>query len=341
MKNKQNPKRPTIYDVASLAGVSKSLVSLVIRNSPHVSDARRKAVQDAIKELQYEPNVAAATLAGKSTGLIGIVIDDYSNTWYVNTLRGLREIFDAEGYQLTVSDLHEVRSVHSDAASALLAMKVDGLIVAAEPSTLIDRSQEVPYVIVGSRHTHPSRADLVTGSDELGGELIVDHLADLGHQSIGHITGKGGAAHKRLDGFLRQTEHRNCAGFVAGHGRDTDELTGFECTLELMENHPEITAIFAANDFMAAGAIAALKTLNLRVPEDVSVSGYDDSNVSKPSFLNLTTVSDSGEEIGRQAAKLLLRRIKSPQTSPRELNLMPTLIPRSSTKHIENSASSN
>ncbi len=331
MSAQKSTKRPTIYDVAALAGVSKSLVSLVLRDSPQVSPARREAVLKAIQILNYEPNVAASNLAGKSSGLIGVVIDDYSNTWFIQTLKGLREIFDEAGYHLAVSDLHEVRSRHSDAASALLAMKVDGLVVAAEPSTLSDRSTDIPYVIIGSRQTRPKRADVVTGSDELGAELVVDHLADLGHKVIGHITGRDGAAHKRLDGFLSQTKARGCTGYIAGEGRATDEATGYDCTLELMKEHPEITAIFAANDFMAAGAIAALKKLKKRVPQDISVSGYDDTVIAGPKFLDLTTVSDSGAEIGRQAAKLLLRRIKAAQTAPHDLDLVPTLIARGST----------
>ena len=335
MNEKHGSKRPTIYDVAKLAGVSKSLVSLVLRDSPQVSPARRNAVHKAIEELNYEPNVAASSLAGKSTGLIGVVIDDYSNTWFVETLKGLRQAFDEAGYHLVVSDLHEVRSRHSDAASSLIAMRVDGLVIAAEPKSLTDKSRDVPYVVIGSRETHPERADLVTGSDELGSELIVDHLADLGHHHIGHISGRDGAAYRRLVGFNNQTKARKCHGYVVGEGAETNEQTGYDCTLELMKNHPEITAIYAANDFMAAGSIAALKSLGLRVPEDISVAGYDDTVVSGAKFLNLTTVSDSGSEIGRQAAKLLLRRIKTPQTAPHELHLVPTLIQRGSTSSVE------
>lgn len=335
MTPRKASKRPTIYDVAALAGVSKSLVSLVLRESPQVSPERREAVLKAISELNYEPNVAASNLAGKSSGLIGVVIDDYSNTWFIETLKGLREIFDEAGYHLAVSDLHEVRSRHSDAASALLAMKVDGLVVAAEPSTLSDRSTEIPYVIIGSRLSRPTRADVITGSDELGAELVVDHLADLGHTRIGHITGRDGAALKRLNGFLSQIEARHCVGYVAGEGKNTDEQTGFDCTLELMKAHPDITAIFAANDFMAAGAIAALKKLKKRVPQDISVAGYDDTVISRPKFLDLTTVSDSGAELGRQAAKLMLRRIKSAQTAPHDLDLAPTLIARGTTSTVK------
>ena len=101
-----------------------------------------------------------------------------------------------------------------------------------------------------------------------------------------------------------------------------------------MRDHPEITAIFAANDFMAAGAIAALKKLKKRVPQDISVAGYDDTVIAGPKFLDLTTVSDSGAEIGRQAAKLLLRRIKAVQTAPHDLDLVPTLIARGSTTKV-------
>lgn len=323
--------RATIYDVAREAGVSKSLVSLVIQGDERVSDVRRKAVMDAIEKLGYRPSRAAKLLAGNSSKSIGVVIDDYSNLWFVGILAGIRKVFDAAGYQITVSDLHRVSNSIEDPVDTFQALHVDGIVIATEPDSLRDRAYDFPAVLVGDRMREIPGVDQVTSDDTLGGYLATKHLIGLGHRHIGHITGIGGTAAKRLAGYQKAMSEAHLTPVVTGIGKATDERTGYEGAAELLQNTSEITAIFAANDYMAAGSYSYLRTLGRRVPEDISLIGHDNSPTASEFNLNLTTVAYNDDEIGTNAAKVLLGRIENPAKPVERIVIQPLLIARKST----------
>jgi len=327
-------KRPTIYDVAREAGVSKSLVSLVLRNDPGVSEARRDAVQAAIEKLQYSPSKAAMLLAGNASRSIGVVIDDYANLWFVGILAGIRKVFDNHGYQITVSDLHRVGDGTADPIDAFQALHVDGIIIATEPDSLRERKYDFPAVLVGDRMRDIPGVDHVTSDDTLGGYLATKYLIGLGHKHIGHITGIGGTAAKRLSGYQKAMSEAHLKPLVSGIGSPTDERTGFEGAQELLVKQPQITAIFAANDYMAAGACALLRSVGKQVPADISIIGHDNSPAASEFNLNLTTVAYNDDALGTGAAELLLKRIAKPEAPVRRIVVEPVLIERQSTRKI-------
>lgn len=329
----QGASRPTIYDVAKQAGVSKSLVSLVLRGSPNVSAERRAAVDAAIAELNYRPSRAAAALAGSRTGTIGVIIDDYRNLWFVDFLQGMQEVLAERGIRVAVADRSFNAHVDASPLEGFLAMRVDGIVVASEPSPEMGDGIGVPSVLAGNRLRQIPGADVVTSDDKRGGNLAADHLLGLGHRKIGHVTGGGGSARERAAGFVDALHEAGVESVVLGDA-GTSEQDGFHFTKMLLQANPETTAVFAANDSMAMGAAAAIRDLGLRVPEDISLLGYDNSPLASSNLLRLTTVDALNLEVGRQAGLALLARFDGAEQVEAKCLVEPWLVVRGSTARV-------
>jgi DNA-binding LacI/PurR family transcriptional regulator len=325
----QSAARPTIYDVAHRAGVSKSLVSLVLRGSDKVSPARRDAVLAAIRELGYRPSQAATVLASRRTRAIEVVIDDYRNLWFVDLLDGLREALTDHGYRLSVTD----REGTSGGPVPALASGIDGLVVARDPGEGLLTGWAGPTVIAGWRTGEVPGADRVANDDEAGSRLAVGHLLGLGHRRIGHLSGAGGAAGHRRAAFEAAVRSAGATGPVVTGG-DTTEDDGYRAAAELLRREPDVTAIYAANDSMALGALAALKERGLSVPGDISLVGYDDSPLAQSRFIDLTSVDDKSREVGRAAGHALLARLDNPDRPAENLLIEPALVVRGSTGSV-------
>ena len=327
--------RPTIYDVASLAGVSKSLVSLVLQGSSRVSEPRRAAVLAAIAELGYRPSRAATMLASHRTKNVEVVIDDYRNLSFVGLLVGLRSELASHGYHLTVTD-RALNATPGGLSAPMgvgtgLSTNLDGLIIAAEPDDALLVGWTGPTVIAGWRATLPSGADLVANDDELGGRMAVDHLLHLGHRRIGHLTGASGpAAHRRV-GFVDRMLSAGLQPSVSDDLGGTAEEDGYRTAADLLDENPDITAIFAANDTMALGALAAIRARGRNVPADISLIGYDNSPLAQSRYLEITSIDDRSELVGAAAGKALLARFEDPALEPQRTLLEPTLVVRATT----------
>lgn len=323
------PSRPTIYDVAAAAGVSKSLVSLVLRGSDRVSEASRAAVEKAIAELDYRPSTAASDLAAARTGHIGVLIDDYANPWFVDLLRGLGEVFGAAGYRLSVVDSVTLPRV-DDPVAGLLSMRVDGIVVARDVPESLLRGTAPPVVIAGTR-ADAGEADAVANDDSLGARLAVEHLLGLGHRTIAHLAVAGGAGAAREASFRATTRAAGVRGIVTARRDQASEHAGFEDALAILTAHPEVTAIFAANDVMAIGALGAARELRLDVPGRLSVIGYDNTDLARTRLIDLTTVDDVSHDVGVQAARLLLARMSGTDPVDVRRSLEPALVVRGTT----------
>ncbi|MFZ7086677.1 LacI family DNA-binding transcriptional regulator [Curtobacterium sp. RRHDQ10] len=352
----------TIYDVAERAGVSKSLVSLVLRDSPRVSDARREAVVRAMAELDYRPSTAAVSLAGTRTRTIGVVLDDFRNQWFVDILTGLRESLEGQGLRLVVADRFLNTGLDATPIEGFLSMRVEGIVIAGEPDPDHVVPSHTPVVVAGGR-ARVEGADTIANDDHAGGRLATEHLLALGHRRIGHVTTTGSrAALERRAGFdaalaaapatdlpgpatdppapaadlpapathLRSPVADLRSPTIALDGPMT-EATGAAAAARLLAEHPDVTAIFAANDVMALGALSVLAERGLRVPDDVSVVGYDDTPFAAARFIDLTSVDDRSTDIGRAAGATLLARIADHTREPTETLVAPTLVVRGST----------
>lgn len=316
--------RPTIYDVAHAAGVSKSLVSLVLRGSDRVSDSSRIAVEKAIEELGYTPSRAAADLAAGRSKLVGVLIDDYANPWFVDLLRGIGHVMASGGYRITVMDTATL-SASEDPVDTLLSMRADGIVVARDVPPALIASGAPPLVIAGTRENAPVDRDAVANDDEMGARLVAEHLLALGHRDMLHLSAAGGAAGARRRSFVAAVESVGARVFVTDYGGPATEPAGFDSAMRGLRDHPEVTAIFAANDVMAIGALGAARELRLDVPAQLSIIGYDNTSLAQTRLIGLTTVDDNGFAVGREAGRLLLERMAGDE--PR-VSVTRTLDPR-------------
>jgi DNA-binding LacI/PurR family transcriptional regulator len=330
-----NTKPATIYDVAARAGVSKSLVSLVLQRSPRVSEQRRAAVLTAIQELDYRPSTAAVSLAGTRSRTIGVVLDDFRNQWFVDLLTGLREALQDQGHRLVVADRFLNTGLDLSPVEGFLSMRVEGLVIAGEPDPDLMIPASTPVVVAGGRAAL-ARADTVANDDLAGGRMAADHLIEFGHVRLGFVGGSSAASDARLEGWRAAIDDaaragRDVTGTALVLAADVTEETGVVGTHRLLDEHPDVTAVFAANDVTALGAMSAIADRGLRVPEDISVIGYDDTPIAATRYVGLTSIDDRSIDIGRGAGARLLERIADPGLATTEVLVEPRLVARRTT----------
>ena len=330
--------RPTIYDVARAAGVSKSLVSLVLGGSSRVSESSREAVERAIIELGYRPSRAATDLAAGRTKVIGVLIDDYANPWFVDLLRGLTHVLGDGGYRLSVVDVATASPVE-DPVEGMLSMRVDGIVVAREVPESLITSVAPPVVIAGTRmHTAPGM-DAVANDDALGARLATGHLLSLGHRDIAFLSVGGGAGQVRRRSFEEVAEAAGARPVVTDYSGPATEPAGYDSAMSVLAKHPEVTAMFGANDIMAIGALGAAQELGIRVPDRLSVIGYDNTTLARTRLITLTTVDDSGFAVGREAGRMLLAKMAGVEPVGIQRSLEPRLIVRGTTAPFSSASS--
>ena len=326
--------RPTIIDIAASAGVSKSLVSLVMRGAQNVSLEKRQLVLATAAELGYRPNGVARALVQRRSMLLGVLLSDLHNPFFAEVIDGVQAEAGANGYStiMSVVDLRE--QAERRALDTLLELRIDGLILASpmiETSGITSASKEVPVVLV-ARRSRITSVDSVSNDDPTGAGLVVQHLADLGHRRIAHIDGGGGAgAAERRKGYERSMARRgleDCIQIVAGSYTDEGGRQGIAA---LFDSTQRPTAVFVANDLAALGALSALDERGLRVPQDVSVVGYDNTALAAVSQIHLTTVDQPRPDMGRTAVKLLLERLTLKRDVARHVLIPPTLVVRGTT----------
>lgn len=330
------PARPaTIRTVAERAGVSKSLVSLVLRGSPHVSPAKREAVQRAIDELGYRPNAIARQLTAKRTHTIGLLLNDLRNPWFVDCLEGITTVLDEHGYRCLLADARLDRRADEALLRGFLEMRVDGLVlVGSMPSTpsVTTAAAAVPTVVAAGRDIVLPRVDVIANDDRMGTTLAVEHLIALGHRRIAHLAGGHEAvARLRRDAYLDVMRAHGLADHITVEPGDATEEGGYRSAVRLLGRPDRPTAVFAVNDISCIGAMSAATELGLRVPHDVSMVGYDNTSLAQVRHLWLTTVDNASTEVGRRAARALVRRIADPTRAADEQLLPPTLRVRGST----------
>lgn len=329
-------RQPTIIDVARRAGVSKSLVSLVMRGSERVSEERRAAVLDAAAELGYRPNAVARSLVERRSGVIGIVLSDLHNPFFADLIDGVEEGAVRGGYRAVLAPAFLDAGRESTALDTLLEMRVDGLIMAGATVSLAEIEQaakRVPMVLV-ARPTRSALMDSVRNDDVAGAGGVVDHLVELGHERIAHIhAGTAPGARERRqgyeDGMRRHGLHDQIASVRGGY----THAEGLEAMGTMLAWQAVPTAVFVANDTAAIGALEALDAAGVLVPGDMSVVGYDNLPISGLHRIALTTVDQPTDQMGREAVELLIERLDGERRDgrPRHLVVPPRLVVRNST----------
>lgn len=325
---------PTIRDVADRAGVSKSLVSLVLRGSGQVRAEKREAVLRAVRELGYRPNAAARSLSEQRTRTVGVLLNDLRNPWYVDLLDGLNSLLQASGLHMLLADARLNRRVGHDLAGPFLDLRADGLVVVGtlpDPAALDAVAARMPVVVAAAREPVPAGVDVVAGDDERGARLVTEHLLGLGHRRIAHLAGYAAVGELRRRSFEATMRAHNLADGAPVEPCDMTEEGGYRATVRLLARPDRPTAVFAVNDIACVGALSAAEELGLAVPRDLSVVGYDNTSISRLRHLWLTTVDHAGHEVGRRAARCLLDRLERPGGEGRVRLAAPTLQVRGTT----------
>lgn len=325
-------KSPTIYDVAERAGVSKSLVSLVLRGSPRVSDEKREAVLAAVADLDYTPSRLAAGLAGSRTRSIGVVIDEFENLWFAPALEGLRAALGAGGYSLSVTDSALNAHLGQGPLEVFRSLRVDGVVLAGEVSDADADRLTVPAVVLGTRALRAPRAAVVSSDERAGGRLATAHLADLGHREIVCLSAPGASAEAREAGYLDEMRARGLDPRVLRAAHTSEAAARVVAEREIFAGDGDRpTAVFAVNDPMAVGIIGAARDRGLDVPRDLSVVGYDDSPLAAYELISLTSVSGDPRELGEAAGRVLVALLDGGADPAPAARLAPRLVVRRST----------
>lgn len=331
----------TLKDIAREAGVSLSTASRVlsrVRSGGSAETTTAKRVLAVAADLQYEPNLFAASLRTKRTHMIGVLVPHLTDVVLSTIYEGIDERASGAQYQTVVANSMDDPREHRLRAERLLHRGVDGLIFgdALLKDPFLDElaRREVPFVLVSRRHPP---YDSVTCDDTAGGRLIGNHLADLGHRDIAIIAGQPYASTgiDRTEGCLAALRERGIEVPKQRiiHSR-FDAQSGHLVASQLMTASSPPTAIFAVNDMTAIGAMGALLDLGFQVGRDVAVVGFNDITIAADLPTPLTSVRSPLKEMGRQAADLLLQRLqrgRGPSSpSPKEIRLQPQLIVRES-----------
>jgi LacI family transcriptional regulator len=301
----------TVMEVAAVAGVSPSTVSRILNGSAAVSADKCLAVQQAIELLGYVPNPVARGLAGGRTMSIGVVTQAIDSPFYGVALRGIEEELEAAGYSPLFVSGHWDAAREARCIDVLRSRRVDGIIVLTgrlSDDALRACARQIPVVVTGRTLRSPLIYSL-DFDDFQGAHLATQHLLALGHQQIAFIAGDA----SRPDAMARHQGYR-AALEAAGVAYDPDlvvpgkyfELSGLEAVQRLLQGDKPFSAVFASNDQMALGACMGLQRHGLRVPQDVSVIGFDDLPASEFSNPPLSTVHQPVERLGRLAAAAML-----------------------------------
>jgi len=341
-----NGRGVTLDEVARVAGVSRATVSRVVNGNPKVGIDVKRQVERAIARLGYVPNPAARSLVTRRSDSVGVVIPEppgmlFGDPFFPRLLRGISTELSARNLQLVLL-MPQSSEEEARLERYLTAGHVDGALLVSlhGDDTLPDAlaSRGVP-VVVGGRPPTGDSVSYVDVDNVGGARTAVAHLIDGGRRMIGTISGPTDmtVGVDRLTGYRHALEAAGLApdGALEATGDFTQE-GGAVAMGRLLEARPELDAVFAASDLMAAGAIGAIKAAGRRIPEDVAIVGFDDSSIAPTSEPPLTSVRQPIEEMGREMVRLLLEQVARPGTVPRKVILATKLVRRRSSEGVQN-----
>jgi DNA-binding LacI/PurR family transcriptional regulator len=329
-------KRPTMKDVAELAGVSKTTVSHVINNTRFVEEETRLRVLQAISELGYRPSAVARSLTTNRTQTVGVIVSDASNYFFAEVLRGIEEVLMPEGYALLVCNTAEILEREAHYLDILMRQRVDGIIAAATSQrwdglTEIEM-KHIPAVFV-DRAFEGLDGPLVEVDNRRGAYTGAKHLIECGHRRVGILAGfqRLSTMRERLAGFREALDEHGIS--LPEEWVETSQLSiagGREAMGRMLAGRQRPTAVFVSNNLLALGALLALKQAGVRCPEDLSIVGFDDHPWAAVSDPPLTVIRQPAEELGRVAADTLLRLVNGEEPEESRVVLECELVLRES-----------
>lgn len=331
------PRAATVYDVAAAAGVSVATVSRFLAGNGYVGQASRDKIAEAVAVLGYVPNRAAASLKSRRSGLLGFVVSDLQNPFTAEVAASIGAQARVHGFGMVLSDSQGDPDLALEAVELLQSHGVDGMIVTPPENAVLNEAllmlsrRGIPVVGLGL-HTTPSRTDVATVDTRAGAVAAVRHLVELGHRRIAMI-GSRTMAYGRREAYkevLRAAKLRTPRELL--RFGSLDRAGGVAGARALLALGDPPTAIFAANDAVALGALQEAGRQSVSVPAELSVVGFDDGDLAAHATPPLTTVAQPKSELGRRAVDLLVARlIAGPAADPTEVILSCELVIRSST----------
>jgi LacI family transcriptional regulator len=334
------PNRVTMADVAREAGVSLMTVSRALNNKDDIRPETREEIMRIVQKLGYRPSGIARSLVTKRTGTIGLIVPDVSNPYFSGIAHGVAEIANQEGLSVLLCDTEEEPQYELNFLTVLEEKQVDGVVIAAPRqkteniAPLLARHHSVVVVNrVFDGEPGFSASGSVINNDLAGGQMATNHLISRGHRVIGFLAGPSNSygGQRRYQGYKASLEK---AGMAAdgqfSHYCPPTVKGGREAALQLLTDHPQVTALFCFNDMVAIGALQAGNQLGRKIPDDLAIVGYDDIPMAAWVTPPLTTCSVPFEEMGRLATHLLIDRIHNCNDGCDNKVLMPQLTIRAS-----------
>ena len=324
----------TIRDVAKAAGVSVASVSRVISGSGKTSEETKTKVNDAIKTLKYIPNTSARTMASHKSNMIGLVVDTPSTPYMSEMIGYIESALGSTDFDLILCGAYYDQNREERLINSLIARQVDGLIILTGRSDYSESIRElllrVPTVMIGkfvSFDNHP----VVTTDYRLGGMIGTRYLLELGHRHIAFL-GKRNVSNAqilRAEGYAEICSQWGVEPvFWDNPDKENSIYKGYTMTKACLEAHKDLTAIFAASDSVAVGVIKAADELGIRIPDDLSVLGFDNTFLASTPRINLTTIDQPKQMMADLAVQILIDSIHNPDQKTESRLLTPTLVKR-------------
>lgn len=343
--------RTTIKDVAEYAGVSNATVSNVINDKGKVSESTRRTVLRAIEKLNYRPNASAQRrLQQSSQKSIGLVVKEIHNPYFADVIVGAQQKANEEGYALMLSSSEGARDTEGQVVDLFVEKDVDGIIInplldrEADLSHLFDlKRRNIPFVLL--EKVHGLHSNLVDVDNVKAARDMTTYLVDLGHERIVHFAGPEYSMHsdERIEGFRRaffDSQLVYSEDYVIRAGARLEE--GYQTGMQYFKDRDPVdrpTAVTCYNDLVAIGLLRALRELDIDVPGEVSVTGFDNVKTCEYAPVPLTTMGVPTQEMGRTSVEVLIRHIEeSDQHEPEVINLEAEMTIRASTAPVKQAA---
>ncbi|HHF3017399.1 TPA: substrate-binding domain-containing protein [Vibrio diabolicus] len=336
----------TMKDIAKLAGVSTSTVSHVINKTRFVSEEISERVNNAAKELNYyAPSALARSLKVNRTKTIGMLVTTSTNPFFGEVVKGVERSCYHKGYSLILCNTEGDNERMRQSINTLLQKRVDGLILMCsslegERIDVFERYPDIPVVVM-DWGPMLFTSDKIQDNSLRGGYLAAKYLIDCGHTEIGCITGPliKHQAQMRYEGYKRAMNEAGLE-FNANWIIESDFECegGYQAFMKMAQRGTLPSSIFVSNDMMAMGVINAANELNIKVPEQISIIGYDDIHIAKFMSPSLTTIHQPKYRLGQAAVETLVRKLDDKSTEAQVVQLEPTLIERKSVKILKSSS---
>ena len=326
----------TIYEVSKLAGVSLATVSRVMNKNAKVSDKTRIKVEAAMKELNYRPNSIAQSLASSRSNSIGVLVSELHGPFFGQMMAGIESELRAAGKHVIITTGHSEEEKEKDGIEFLISRNCDALIIHVEAVSdeyLIELSKGKTPIYLMSRYVDKLADNCISLDNEMGGYLATKTLIDLGHKDIAYIAGPlfKTDASTRLTGHKRALAEQNIPFYEnLLYIGDFKETGGKEGLKHFIDKKVSFSAIVCANDEMASGSMKYAREHGFRLPEDLSIMGYDNVNFANYLYPKLTTIDNPVYSMGRMSAKLVLQNVYKVKDLDIQHVFSPTLLSRKS-----------